>query len=113
VNNAVSRVGGLLGVAALGILVVSVFNQNLDRRLEKLALPEAAPRQERVKLAAAEAPAGLDEAGKRQFHEAVIQSFLDAFRYAMWIAAALAAGSAACAWFLIEGDARRRVVRHE
>jgi hypothetical protein len=105
----------LLGVAALGILVVGVFNQNLDKRLAKLALPEAAwlqVQQERVKLAAAEAPAGLDEAGKREFRDAVIQSFLAGFRSAMWIAAALAAGSAACAWIMIERRDRGRVVRH-
>jgi hypothetical protein len=36
VNNAVSRIGGLLGIAVLGIIIVQSFNQELDRRLARM-----------------------------------------------------------------------------
>ena len=33
INNAVSRAGGLLGLAVMGVLVLTVSNRELDRRL--------------------------------------------------------------------------------
>jgi len=38
VNNAVSRIGGLLGIAVLGIVIVHSFNRALDGRLARMDL---------------------------------------------------------------------------
>ena len=38
VNNAVSRIGGLLGIALLGIIIVQSFNHELDRRLARIEI---------------------------------------------------------------------------
>jgi EmrB/QacA subfamily drug resistance transporter len=105
VNNAVSRVAALLGIAVLGIFVLADFNRNLDRELARLALPPGAWQQlqgERIKLAAAAAPEGLDPSRAQAVRHAILDSFLAGFRGAMWIAAALAVASSACAWVAIE-----------
>ena len=64
VNNAVSRIAGLLGIALLGIVVVHSFNRDLDRRLAPLGLSAEVRREidaQRVKLAGAELSFSADE----------------------------------------------------
>ncbi|HWT03006.1 MAG TPA: MFS transporter [Pyrinomonadaceae bacterium] len=110
VNNAVSRLASLLAVAALGVVVLSAFNTQLDRRLDALPLaPEARQKldEQRTKLAAAEVPAGADAQTKAALERALGESFVAGFRFVMFIAAGLALLSALSAWLLIEGKAAR------
>jgi MFS family permease len=103
VNNTVSRVAGLLAVAALGLVLTATFNRSLDRRLDALELPASARQEieaQRPKLAAI----ATDD---RQARQAIRESFVDGYRNVLWIAAVLAVLSALSASVLIEGKAQQ------
>jgi EmrB/QacA subfamily drug resistance transporter len=105
VNNAVSRVAGVLAIAMLGLLMAWVFGQHLRHALDALALPvtlrDAMLAQE-SRLAGAAIPAGLDAAIAEQLHRAVGEAYIAGFRWVMGAAAALAVLGAACAWMWID-----------
>jgi len=104
VNNAVSRIAGLLAIAVLGIVMLQSFNHALDARLADLNLPPAAQKSfeaERAKLAGADVSHTPPEV-RTQLREAIDRSFVDAFRCVMLIGAALAFASAIAAWTLID-----------
>jgi predicted MFS family arabinose efflux permease len=105
VNNAVSRIGGLLGIAALGIVIVHVFDLELDRRLAQMDLvPEVrrAIDEQRVRLAGAELPSSIDRRTRVALQQAIDESFVFGFRAVMLTAAGLALVSAFIAFKMIE-----------
>lgn len=109
INNAVSRVAGLLAVAAFGLLVLAVFNHRLDRRLAALGLPPAALAAlsaERNRLAAATIPPALSGEQRERTRAALDDSFSDAFRVAMVAAAGLALAASLSGATLIGRDVR-------
>jgi EmrB/QacA subfamily drug resistance transporter len=103
VNNAVSRIAGVLAVAAFGLVLSGVFASNLERRLEAGHV-DAAERNrivtERAKLAAI-------QTGDPAAREAIAWSFIAGYRVVLWIAAALALASSATAAILISPKTRR------
>jgi len=105
VNNAVSRIGGLLGIAVLGIVIVHSFNYELDRRLARMEIaPEARQflDEQRVRLAGAELPSSIDERTRAALQRAINESFVFGFRVVMLTAAGLALVSAVVAFTVIE-----------
>jgi EmrB/QacA subfamily drug resistance transporter len=93
INNAVARTAGLLAIAALGVILLAVFNRELDRRLAGLDVPPAARQAleaERTRLTAIEIPASLDAGTRERIRTAVDESFVTGFRTVMGVAAGLA-----------------------
>jgi len=107
INNAVSRVAGLLAIAILGIVMLQVFNGALNDRIAPLNLPADAQAQldaQRVNLAAAQPPAGVDQQTGAGLNQAIDEAFIRGFRVVMLVAAGLAVASAASAWFTINDE---------
>ena len=100
INNAVSRVAGLLAVAIFGLILYNTFNHSLDRRLDALGLSRDQRQQidqQRPKLAAA-------QAGDPRAQQAIAESFVDGYRVVLSIAVGLAVASALSASVLIERE---------
>ncbi|MCM3870467.1 MAG: MFS transporter [Pyrinomonadaceae bacterium] len=126
INNAVSRVAGLLAVAILGVIMLQIFSRELDRRLRNLEFPEAtrtALNEQRFKLAGLDVNESLvlggvpaeSESSRDSMRQVVKLSFVSAFRVVMLICAAMAFGGGTVSWLLIEKkhDPRKHTKQHE
>ena len=105
VNNAVSRIAGLIGIAVLGIIIVHSFNRELDRRLARMDLAAEVRRAvdaQRVRLAGVEFPSSIDEKTRAVLKRAIEESFVFGFRQVMLTAVGLSLASAFVAFTLIE-----------
>ncbi|XWK67937.1 MFS transporter [Tunturiibacter gelidiferens] len=99
INNAVSRVAGLLAVAVMGLVFSMTFNGRLGRGLDGLGLPVAERQSvegQRAKLAAARS----DDVRVQRL---IGESFVSAYGVVLWIAVGLSVASALSAALLIEG----------
>ena len=117
VNNAVSRVAGLLAIALFGIVMSHAFNARLQQNLTALTLPADALHaiaSQQAKLGAIEIPRALDANAQSSLHAAIAESFVAGFRWVMVLSAVVALASAAIAWFTItaENASRRHRDRH-
>jgi len=86
VNNAVSRIAGLLAVAVFGLVLSAGFNRTLSRNLAQLQLSPSVRQNaemQRAKLAGAQVS---DPLLRRAFDEA----FVSGYRDVIWISVALA-----------------------
>ena len=108
INNAVSRSASLLALAVFGVVMLATFNSSLDSRLDAIEPPPpvvAHLEDQRVRLAAAELPPGIDVELQRSLERAIDQAFVSSFRTVMLLGGGLALASSLVALLLIE---RRR-----
>src|SRR6266480_8070010 len=109
INNAVSRVAGLLAIAVLGIVMFNVFNGSLDSRLSSLELPTSVQHSlddQRINLAAEKIPEEIGPTMPEILKQAVDASFVTGFRRVMLVGAALALASGVTSMLLISGRAK-------
>jgi hypothetical protein len=97
----------VLAVAVLGIVMVSMFDRNLNERLAKMNLSPGIRQElnaQRIKLAGMEIPHEIDARTTLTIHESIQLAFVGGFRVVMLIGSALALLSAAAAWLMIENS---------
>jgi len=108
VNNAVSRLAGVLAIAILGIVMLGTFNRHLTGDLAQVNVSREIRQEitsQEMKLAAIEVPAKIDVAAKEAIRRSIDESFIAGFRVVMLIASGLALASAATAWLVIRDKA--------
>ena len=108
INNAVSRTAALVAVAVFGLVALDAFRAALDHHLSASYIPPRAAMEVREQaglLAAAQPPAWMEGPRRALVRDAIHMAFVEAFRWVMVLAAALAVLSAATAWWMIGGRA--------
>ena len=104
INNAASRVAGVLAVALFGVVIIPVFDRSLHDRLGGAdaapALIEAIDAQ-RNKLAAIALPENIDPRNRAAAERAIGEAFVSGFRWVMLVSSVLALAGALGAWVLI------------
>lgn len=100
VNNAVSRMAGVLAIAVFGLVLYTSFNHGMDRRLQGLSLSSEQRRQvdqQRPRLAAA-------ETSDSRVRRVIDESFVAGYRVILVIALGLTMASALSAFVLLDNE---------
>ena len=100
INNAVSRIAGLLAVAVFGWVLYASFNHSLDRRISTFSLSPTELHdvdQQRPELAAA-------NSSDPRVRHAIAESFVSGYRVVLWIATGLSLASALSAFVLLDSE---------
>jgi MFS family permease len=96
INNAVSRVAGLIAIAVFGVVLSTVFGRELDRQMSEL------PADIRHGVDVQRTKLGGIETHDRDVRRAIDESFVAGYRRVLWGAVALAVASAISAATLVE-----------
>lgn len=107
VNNAVARTAGLVAIAVLGIVMLDVFRNELDRHLSESSFSPPtieSVRAQSNKLAAI--TVAEDRDGKQSIRRVIDEAFVSGFRAVMLVGAALATASAITALIFIAAPKR-------
>ena len=105
VNNALSRVAGVLAIAVFGSLMAVVFEPRLHAAVTAAGMPAdlaTAMWEQRERLAAIELPAGIAQALAQAARAAVQDAFVAGYRWIMVSSAVLALSSAVVALFWLD-----------
>ena len=108
INNAVSRVAGLLAIAVLGVVMLQVFGKDLEARLKLLDIPESTRTDlyhQRIRLAGVDIndlDQPIDTTTRNAVQDAIHESFISGFRVSMMICAGLAMAGGLVSYLLID-----------
>jgi EmrB/QacA subfamily drug resistance transporter len=112
VNNAVSRIAGVLAIAAIGAVVLFSFQSQLELKISSLPIPQEVRQELRIasrRLAEASPPKQLSANLQKKVRQAIRQSFIDTCKRVMVICTVLSGLSALFAFLLIrESDDKIR-----
>lgn len=97
INNAVSRVAGLLAIAIFGVIMIKIFNQQLVQNLQASSIPIDI-QQEVINQRSKLADINIDNVVAQQI---VRESFIAGYNVIVWLATILAMLSCFSAMFLI------------
>lgn len=109
INNAVSRVSGLISIAILGIVMLFLFSSAMDSGMQTRAIPENIQtvfKDEYINLADAAMPVGIAPDLEQNLINLVEISYVSSFNILMYIAAALTVLSALVAWLYVRDEKR-------
>jgi EmrB/QacA subfamily drug resistance transporter len=109
VNNALSRVAGVLAIAVFGALMAAIFEPRLRSALSGAGLSSElmdAVWHQRTRLAAIDAPQGSTELAAQAVRAAVNEAFVAGYRWIMGVSAVLALASGGVAALWIDGKGR-------
>jgi EmrB/QacA subfamily drug resistance transporter len=109
VNNAASRIAGMVAIAVFGAVAVGVFGPALDARLHDIQVAPAIRHvlsAQTARLAEVKLPPQVTGSDREALRRAVNQSFTASFQVVMFTAAGLALLSALCAALTIGGRKR-------
>ncbi len=104
-NNAVSRVAGLMAIAIMGMVVLSLFQTQFEHKVQGSSISEAGKQQlllQKDKMSGLTIPAELNQTEHQAAQMAVKESFLHGFRWAMVIMAVMCYVAAVISYFTIE-----------
>jgi EmrB/QacA subfamily drug resistance transporter len=93
INNGIARVAGLLAVAVLGAMVISLFSGHLNAELARSTLTVAEQQQivaQADKIGGISIPAAFSEPARQEVAQAIKSSFIYGFRRAMIVCSVLA-----------------------
>jgi EmrB/QacA subfamily drug resistance transporter len=97
INNAVSRVAGLVAIAVLGAVMIVIFGSQLSHRLSQIPINTDIGNELRSnasRMGALTISRAADPQTREAIRATIADSFVVAFRWIMWICAALAVVSA-------------------
>ncbi len=107
VNNAVSRIAGVLAIAVVGAMALSLFQQNLMLAIQRLPLTAAMHQTlqvESAKLGNTRPSRSLPVLVQREIQDAINVSFIETYRRVMELCAAFAVLSALMAALLVHSS---------
>ncbi|NGP76892.1 MFS transporter [Balneolaceae bacterium YR4-1] len=104
VNKAVARLSGMLSVALLGALAITLFGNELSVTMQQNDVPQTIQQQlmqEKANLATASVPDHVPSEMKNTLQNTIKQSFLISFQTVMFISAGLVLMGAVCAGLMV------------